>query len=91
MLTVGSLFSGIGGLDLGFERAGFRIAWQVEIDEYCRRVLRRHWPDVPQYPDVRAVGALNPAWVAILMGFPADWCVLDSYRRGSGRGRPHGS
>jgi len=51
--TVGSLFAGIGGFDLGFERAGFDVAWQVELDPYCRRVLRKHWPDARRWDDVR--------------------------------------
>src|SRR5262245_2818933 len=58
-LSVGSLFSGIGGFDLGFERARFQIRWQVEIDEYCRRVLARHWPEVTRYRDIRAVRELE--------------------------------
>lgn len=53
MLTVGSLFAGIGGFDLGFERAGFEIKWQVEIDPFCRAVLAKHWPQVRRYEDVR--------------------------------------
>ncbi len=56
-LTVGSLFAGIGGFDLGFERAGFEIKWQVEIDPFCRAVLAKHWPDVRRYEDVRGVHA----------------------------------
>src|SRR5439155_24043449 len=52
-LTVGSLFSGIGGFDLGFDAAGFRIAFQVEVDEFCLCVLEKHWPNVPRFRDVR--------------------------------------
>lgn len=52
-MIVGSLFSGIGGLDLGLERAGFKIAWQVESDPYCLLVLEKHWPDVMRYSNVQ--------------------------------------
>ena len=41
-MTFGSLFSGIGGIDLGLERAGMECRWQVEIDPYCRKVLAKH-------------------------------------------------
>jgi DNA (cytosine-5)-methyltransferase 1 len=54
-LTVGSLFAGIGGFDLGFERAGFKVKWQVEIDPFCRAELVRRWPDVKRYEDVQEV------------------------------------
>jgi DNA (cytosine-5)-methyltransferase 1 len=53
VMTFGSLFAGIGGMDLGLERAGMRCAWQVEIDPYARRVLEKHWPDVRRWDDVR--------------------------------------
>ena len=54
-LTVGSLFSGIGGLDLGLERAGMKVIWQSEIDPYCNKVLKKHWPEVPNYGDIKQI------------------------------------
>ncbi len=54
-LNFGSLFTGIGGLDLAMEQVGLECAWQVEIHPYRRRVLERHWPDVTRYEDVREV------------------------------------
>lgn len=73
MLTVGSLFSGIGGLDLGFERAGgFRVSWFCEQDPWCRRVLNQHWPGVPVYEDVLRLPA-DVAPVDVLAGgFPCQ-------------------
>jgi len=55
MLTIGSLFSGIGGFDLGLERAGMRTLWFCEQDPFCQRVLARHWPGVPIHSDVCAL------------------------------------
>lgn len=54
-MTHGSLFSGVGGLDLAAEWAGFDTALQVELNPYCLRVLEKHWPDVPRITDIREV------------------------------------
>jgi DNA (cytosine-5)-methyltransferase 1 len=54
-VNVRSLFSGVGGLDLGLERAGLRVVSQCEKDPWRRRVLAAHWPGVPCAADVREV------------------------------------
>ena len=73
VLTVGSLFSGIGGFDLGLERAGMRVRWQVEINSYCQRVLAKHWPHVQRYGDIQSVdwGTVEPVDV-LCGGFPCQ-------------------
>lgn len=82
-MRVGSLFSGIGGLDLGLERAGMRVRWQVEIDPFCRKVLAKHWPDVPCYEDVRDVGAHNLEPVDLVCGgFPCIDISSSGKKRG---------
>jgi DNA-cytosine methyltransferase len=83
MPTYGSLFSGIGGFDLGFERAGWRCAWQVEVDPDCIKVLGRHWPDVKRYGDI---AALQPGHVEavdlICGGFPCQDVSVAGRRAG---------
>jgi DNA (cytosine-5)-methyltransferase 1 len=72
VLTVGSLFSGIGGLDLGLERAGMQVRWQCEIDPYCRAVLAHHWPDVPCYEDIRDIDGSAERVDLVCGGFPCQ-------------------
>jgi DNA (cytosine-5)-methyltransferase 1 len=72
-VTFGSLFSGIGGLDLGLERAGMECRWQVEIDPYCQRVLAKHWPNVERFSDVKEVGSHNLKPIDLICGgFPCQ-------------------
>lgn len=58
-LTIGSLFAGIGGFDLGFERAGFRTLWACEIDQKAQAVLRLRFPEAKLHDDVCQIGAHN--------------------------------
>lgn len=54
-MKVASFFSGIGGFDVGFEKAGMTIVFQCEIDSFCQSILRKHWPDVPLFEDINKV------------------------------------
>lgn len=72
-LTFGSLFAGIGGFDLGFERAGMVCKWQVEIDDYASKVLAKHWPNVHRERDIRECGKHNLEAVDVICGgFPCQ-------------------
>lgn len=68
-----SFFSGIGGLDLGFQQAGFEITVQCEIDTFCRNILDKHWPDVHKLTDIKEVNIagvpISDVWVG---GFPCQ-------------------
>jgi DNA (cytosine-5)-methyltransferase 1 len=72
-MNVLDLFSGIGGFSLGLERAGMRTAAFCEIEPYCRAVLRKHWPDVPIFEDVRELTAADVPGVDVICGgFPCQ-------------------
>ncbi|MFA5801253.1 MAG: DNA cytosine methyltransferase [Thermoleophilia bacterium] len=67
---IGSLFSGIGGLEMGLELAGFGpVAWQCEADAFCRSVLRAHW-NCPIYPDIKELRDVSAD--VICGGFPCQ-------------------
>jgi len=80
--TFGSLFSGIGGLDLGLERAGMHCQWQVEKDAFCQKVLQKHWPDVTRYGDIRGLSDLAKVDL-IAGGFPCQPHSLAGERKAS--------
>lgn len=80
--TIGSLFAGIGGFDLGFEQAGFTTKWQVEINDTCRAVLADRFPHAQQFTDVRTcLPDLSPVDV-IVGGFPCQDVSIAGKRRG---------
>lgn len=75
-LTFGSLFAGIGGMDLGLERAGMECRWQVEKDKKCIEVLERHWTHVKRFED--AITA-QPGYADVIAG--GDPCPSHSKAR----------
>ena len=83
VLTFGSLFTGIGGFDLGFERAGLGPRWQVEIDKDCLTILNRHWPAVPKLHDIREVKGPELGAVDLVCGgFPRQDLSVAGRRAG---------
>jgi DNA (cytosine-5)-methyltransferase 1 len=76
-LAVVSLHSGIGGLDLGLERAGMTVLAQVEINPFCQQVLARHWPEALRHDDVRTAADWwqsqpRPHVDVVATGFPCQ-------------------
>ena len=85
--TVGGLCSGIGGLELGLERAGMRTIWQSETDPYASKVLAKHWPGVPNLGDLTAVDWSNVERPDLVCGgFPLP--AVQPRRRPQRRRRP---
>lgn len=82
MLTYGSLFTGIGGFDLGFDRAGMVGKWQVEKNKDCRSLLERVWPNVEKFDDATTC---KPSPVDVVCG--GDPCPKHSRARSNGESR----
>ena len=78
-LPIISLFSGAGGLDIGFDQAGFRTAVMVEFDPACCRTLRKNMPNIPviegdinqiETPKILSAAGLKPLDAALVIGGP---------------------
>lgn len=82
-LTVLDLFSGIGGFSLGLERSGMQTVAFCEIDPFCREVLRKHWPEVPIFEDVRTLTGEQVGSVDVVCGgFPCQPFSIAGHRKG---------
>lgn len=90
-MTFGSLFAGIGGMDLGLERAGMVCKWQVEISPFCQKVLAKHWPGVKRYDDITKLDGSELEPVDLICGgFPCQDVSMAGLRRGIGDGTRSG-
>lgn len=96
-LQVASLFTGVGGIDLAFERAGAPTRLMCEYDKAARSVLARHYPGVPIHHDVRELthhdltaAGLRPDTTIVTGGFPCQDLSLAGARRGMGHGTRSG-
>jgi DNA (cytosine-5)-methyltransferase 1 len=78
-----SLFTGVGGFDLGLEAAGFECVAQVERDLHCLEVLHRRWPEVPKWADVVKVdGAMLPVAEMVAFGSPCQDLSVAGHKAG---------
>lgn len=86
MMKSAHFFAGIGGAALGFERAGIQPVLMCEIDEACRRVLRKHWPDAQYHADVSTIteAEIHERIDVVTGGFPCQ--DISHARTGSGLG-----
>jgi len=79
-----STFAGIGGFDLGFDRAGMQPTVQIEIDDNCQKVLSRHWPTTPKAGDICDVSGTDLGEPDLICGgFPCqDLSIAAPHRKG---------
>tara|TARA_B100000282_G_scaffold275287_1_gene232508 strand:- start:172 stop:1140 length:969 start_codon:yes stop_codon:yes gene_type:complete len=92
-ITIGSLFSGIGGFELGLERAipNSKTIWQCEQNAFAQKVLKKHWPDVPIYDDIKEIkhGTIDVVDI-ICGGFPCQDISQAGKRKGIANGERSG-
>lgn len=82
-LTYGSLFSGVGGFDMGFDLESYECVFQVEWDKHCQKILAKHWPEVPKWSDVQDVnGAEIPPCDVLTFGSPCQDLSVAGKRAG---------
>ena len=83
MRRIGSLFSGIGGIEIGFHREGFETKWFIEKDKNCQRVLAKNFPSIPIYDDITKVDFTKLEQVDILTGgFPCQDISIAGRKQG---------
>lgn len=88
MPKYGSLFSGVGGFDMGFDQAGYDCVFQVEWDKNCQQILAKHWPEVPKWSDVQEVnGGEVPPCDVLTFGSPCQDLSVAGKRAGLDGGR----
>ena len=81
-----SLFAGIGGFDLGLERAGMECVGQVEINPFCQKVLAKHWPNVKRMSDIKGVKGNEFGTIELLCGgFPCQDISISNVLHGGAR------
>lgn len=80
-MRIGSLCTGIGGIDLAAQKYG-DIVFQVEKEPFCNRVLQRHFPDVPRFLDARMSGLDLPQCDLLMAGFPCQDLSIVGRREG---------
>jgi DNA (cytosine-5)-methyltransferase 1 len=82
-MRVGSLFTGIGGMDLGLEWAGMQVIWMCECDNFARKILKKHWPQTYIYKDIRSLNDNTPIPDMLCGGFPCtDLSVINTKGKG---------
>ena len=83
MFTVGGLFSGIGGIELGFEKAGFKILWSNENDENCNKTYKHNFNHKLYYESINDINFKEVKPVNLLVGgFPCQAFSVAGYRKG---------